>query len=68
MAQGPDTVLLGNLALEEMDLRAIGRERGERIGVEARAGHAQESMGAVAEHGIEVDGPGRVGSVAEKSG
>ena len=54
MAFGTDPVLLGELPLEEVDLRAVGRQRGKPVRVQRRLADAQQRAGAVGEDGVDV--------------
>ena len=45
MAFGTDAVLLGDLPLEEMDLRAVGRQRGKPVRVQRRLADVQQARG-----------------------
>ena len=45
MPFGTDPVLLGNLALEEMDLRAVGGQRGKVVRVQRRRADTQQRRG-----------------------
>ena len=64
MAVGPHAVLLGQLALEQMSLRAVGRQRRIAVAGQAGAANAHQARGAVGEDGIQLHravGGGRIG-------
>ena len=68
MPVGMHTVLLGDLALEQMRLRAFGAHRTKAFGVQRRPADSQLSDSVVGEHGIQIDsiGPRRI--VTEQRG
>src|SRR5579884_2101332 len=66
MPFGTDAVLLGDLALEEVDLRTIRCQRGKTVRVQDRSAHAQQSTAAVAEDGVEVHRAGRGWNITEQ--
>src|SRR5262249_32980956 len=58
--------LLGDLPLEEMNLRAIGRQRSEPVRFQRRAGDTQLAPRAIGQHRIQIDFVGRAWGVGEK--
>ena len=55
MSLEPDTVLLGDLAFEEVRLRHLGHDGPERCSVRGRARHEETPVRVVRQHGRERD-------------
>ena len=69
MPLGTDPVLLGKFPLEEVDLRAVGRQRRETGPSRGSSEPTRKSRaGAVGEDGVDIDVAGRLGDVAEEGG
>src|SRR5579883_2054240 len=68
MAFGGDTVLFGDLSLEEMHLRAVRRQRVEAIRLQSSLARTQNPLGAVGEDRVQVHFIARLRQVAEKGG
>ncbi len=66
MSLGADAVLLGQLALEQMDLGTFRGQRGKAVG--SQRGHAgvQQAMVAIGQDGVQVHVRLRRGSITEK--